>query len=92
MPRVNHIQERAGSDNWVQLNYQRARLGVRQFGGGLYALAPNQAEHVWGLIDPSMSLCNRRSRTGAEQGYQTGKICGFCFKRLPPLIGPVEGE
>lgn len=80
------------AETYRQLNYEKARLGVRMFGGSLYALAPNQAEHVWGIIDPSASLCNRGTRTGAEQGYQTGKICGFCFKQLPPLIGPVEGE
>lgn len=74
------------------LDYESAARGIQMWGGSLYALEPNQAEHVWGLIDPSMSLCNRRSRSNAEQGYQTGKICGFCFKRLPQIIGPVEGE
>ena len=76
----------------LKVSYEQAVRGVYLFGGSVYALEPNQAEHVWGLIDPSMSLCNRRSRSGVEQGHQTGKICGFCFKRLPQILGPVDGE
>lgn len=92
MPRVNYIQESPGSDKMVELDYHRAKLGIEQFGGSLYALGPYQCEHAWGLLTATSSLCNRRIRDHTETRYKTGQICAFCLKLLPPIIGPMEGE
>lgn len=64
------------------LSFDMAKRIAQQFGGSLYALADDQCEHVWGLLDQKKSLCNRYSRTSGQVPHYTGQICSLCRDAL----------
>lgn len=64
------------------LSFDAAKRIAQQFGGSMYALADDQVEHVWGLLDPRKSLCNRYDRQGHLEHHYTGHICSLCRDAL----------